>query len=462
MITVFSRELFVTEIAQTKTGFSYTQEELQQMTADVLALARSLGASAAETEVSLGMGQNVSVRMGETETIEYNRDKGVSVSVYFGQQKGHASTSDLSPQAIQDTVKAACSIARYTAKDEFCGLADKDLMAKEIPFLDLYHHWPISVEEAIEMAKECESYALGVDERITNTEGASVSTYEGMFVYANSNGFSGGYASSRHGLSCSVIAEDGPEGMQRDYWYTSARAASDLESAKHVGQMAGNRTIKRIGSKKIKTAKVPVIFESTLASGLISHLISAVSGGSLYRKSSFLLDSLGKQVMSPNVTIEELPHIRKGLASSPFDNEGVATRSRTLVQDGILQGYVLSSYSARKLGMVTTGNAGGNHNLIVKPGDMNLEALLKYMGTGLVVTELLGHGVNMVTGDYSRGAAGYWVENGVILHPVEEITIAGNLREMFMQILAVGNDVLIQGSKQVGSILVESMTVAGE
>ena len=441
--------------------FSYSLAQLQEMSTDVLRRAKDAGATAAEAEISLGFGQNVSVRMGETETIEYNRDKGVSVTVYFGQQKGHASTSDLSPQAIQDTVSAACNIARYTAKDEFCGLADADLMAKDIPDLDLYHPWALSVDAAISLAKECEASARGVDARITNSEGASVSTYEGMFAYANSHGFNSGFATSRQGMSCSVIAEEA-DSMQRDYWYTTARSAKDLDSAAAVGRLAGERTVRRLGSKRIKTAQVPVLFEAALASGLISHLVSAISGGNLYRKSSFLLDSLGKQVMSSHITIEELPHLLKGLASSPFDNEGVATKPRTLIKEGVLNGYMLSSYSARKLGMQTTGNAGGNHNLIVSHGDLDFNGLLKMMGTGLLVTELLGHGINMVTGDYSRGAAGFWVENGVIVHPVEEITIAGNLQTMLKQIVAVGNDVLVQGSKQVGSILIENMTVAGD
>ena len=442
--------------------FSYSLAQLQEMSETVLRLAKDAGASAAEAEVSLGFGQNISVRMNETETIEYNRDKGVSVSVYFGQQKGHASTSDLSPKALQDTVAAACNIARYTAKDEFCGLADAALMAKSMPDLDLHHPWDITVDGAIELAKICETEARGVDARITNSEGASVSTYEGMFAYANSHGFNGGYASSRHGLSCSVIADDGQDNMQRDYWYSTARSADDLESAQYVGRLAGERTVRRLGSKRIKTAQVPVMFDASLSSGLISHLISAISGGSLYRKSSFLVDSLGKQVMSPLVTIEEQPHLLRGLASSPFDNEGVETTSRTLVKDGVLQGYVLSSYSARKLGMKSTGNAGGNHNLIVSHGALDFNAMLKSMGTGLLVTELLGHGVNMVTGDYSRGAAGFWVENGVIVHAVEEITIAGNLADMFKQIVAIGNDVLVQGSKQIGTVLIENMTVAGD
>lgn len=442
-------------------GFSYTLDEIKQMSEDVLKVAKALGASQAEAELSLSIGQNVSVRMKEVEHIEYNRDKGMSVTVYFGKQKGHASTSDLSPQALKDTVSAACNIAKYTAQDEFCGLADADLMAKEILDLDLHHPWNLSVDEAAELAQQCEASALAVDTRITNSEGASVSTGTGFFAYSNSHGFTGGYSSSRHGISCSVIAES-DDNMQRDYWYTTARAAADLQSPELIGKLAGERTVRRLNARKIKTCQVPVLFEAPLASGLISTLISAVSGGNLYRKSSFLLDSIGQQVASPLLNIYEDPLIKKGLASSPFDNEGVATHSRQLVKDGVLQGYVLSSYSARKLGLKTTGNAGGNHNLLVQSGALDFAGMLKEMGTGLVVTELLGHGMNMVTGDYSRGAAGFWVENGVIVHPVEEITIASNMTEMLKMIVAIGNDVLVQGSKQVGSILIERMTVACE
>jgi PmbA protein len=441
--------------------FSYSLDEIKQMSEDVLKVAKSLGASSAEAELSLSVGQNVSVRLNEVENIEYNRDKGMSVTVYFGQQKGHASSSDLSQQAIKDTVSAACNIAKYTAKDEFCGLADAHLMAKDILDLDLYHPWDISVDEAIAIAKECEAAALNVDTRITNSEGASVSTGEGYFAYSNSHGFTGGYSSSRHGVSCSVIAESG-DSMQRDYWYSTARTAADLESAADIGKKAGERTVRRLNSQKIKTCQVPVLFEAPLASGLISSLVSAISGGNLYRKSSFLLDSLGKQIASPLLNIYEEPHLKKGLASSPFDSEGVATKPRQLVKNGVLQGYVLGSYSARKLGMQTTGNAGGNHNLIVKPSTLDFTGLLEQMGTGLLVTELLGSGINMVTGDYSRGAAGFWVENGVIIYPVEEITIAGNMADMLKTIVAISNDVLIQGSKQVGSILIERMTVACE
>jgi PmbA protein len=442
-------------------GFSYSLDEIKQMSRDVLKVAKDLGASSAEAEVSLSIGQNVSVRLNEVENIEYNRDKGMSVTVYFGQQKGHASTSDLSPLAINDTVAAACNIAKYTAKDVFCGLADANLMAREVLDLDLHHPWNISVDEAIVIAKECESAALGVDVRITNSEGASVSTSSGYFAYSNSHGFTGGYPSSRHGISCSVIAES-DDSMQRDYWYSTARAAADLESAVAIGKRAGERTTRRLNSKKIKTCQVPVMFEAPLASGLISSLISAISGGNLYRKSSFLLDSLGKQIASPLLNIFEEPHLKKGLASSPFDSEGVATNPRQLVKEGVLQGYVMGSYSARKLGMQTTGNAGGNHNLIVQSGAQDFAGLLKQMEKGLLVTELLGSGINMVTGDYSRGAAGFWVENGVIVHAVEEITIASNMADMLKMIVAIGNDVCIQGSKQVGSILIERMTVAGE
>ena len=433
---------------------------LKQITQDVLKLAKQAGASSAETEVSYGTGQNVSVRLGETENIEYNRDKGVSVTVYFGQQKGHASSSDLSQQALIDTVEAACNIAKYTAKDEFCGLADANLMATETPDLDLYHPWSISVEAAIEIAKICEAAAFAVDrKRITNSEGAGVSNSESVFAYANSHGFVGGYPSSQHSISCSVIAEDG-DAMQRDYWYTNARDMTDMESAEYVGKLAGARTVRRLGAQSISTCQVPVLFEAPLASGLISSLIGAISGGSLYRKSSFLLDSLGTQIASPLLNIEELPHLKKGIASSSFDSEGVATKSRKLVENGVLQGYVLGSYSARKLGMATTGNAGGSHNLIVRSTGQNFADLLKLMGTGLLVTEVLGHGLNMVTGDYSRGAAGFWVENGVIAYPVEEITIAGNMSDMLKQIVAVGSDVIAQSSKQTGSILIEKMTVA--
>jgi PmbA protein len=435
-------------------------DTLKEISQTVLNLAKQAGATSAETEVSYGTGQSVSVRLGDTENIEYNRDKGFSITVYFGHQKGHASSSDVSLQALKDTVEAACNIAKYTAKDDFCGLADAALMATNVIDLDLYHPWKIDVDTAIDIAKTCESAAMEVDtQRITNSEGASVYTHEGLFAYANSHGFIGGYPSTRHSISCSVIAEAG-DSMQRDYWYSSARAATDMDSPTVIGQRAGLRTVRRLESRPIKTGQYPVLFEAPLAGGLIGALISAISGGSLYRKSSFLLDSLGQAIASSKLNIKEHPHLMRGASSSPFDNEGVITKSRDLVSDGILQGYLLSSYSARKLGMQTTGNAGGAHNLIIQDTKHTFDDLLRLMGTGLLITEVLGHGLNMVTGDYSRGAAGFWVENGIIVHPVEEITIAGNMKDMLRQIIAIGNDVIPNSSKLTGSILIEQMTVA--
>jgi PmbA protein len=435
------------------------QDQLQQIAQDIIQLTRKAGASSAETEISFGTGQNVSVRQGETENIEYNRDKGCSVTVYFGQRKGYASTSDLSPQALKDTVEAACNIAKYTAEDAFCGLADAELMAKDFPDLSLHHPWHIDVDTALALAKRCEAAALAVDPRISNSEGASIYSQSGAFAYANSHGFIGGYPSSRHSISCSVIAEANGL-MQRDYWYSSARDALELDTPEQVGQIAGSRTVRRLGARPIKTGQYPVIFEAPLASGLISTLISAISGGNLYRKSSFLLDSLGQQIASPLLQIDEDPFLLKGAASSPFDNEGVACRPRKLVENGVLQGYLLGSYSARKLGMQSTGNAGGAHNILVRSTGHSLADLLQAMGTGLLVTELLGHGMNMVTGDYSRGAAGYWVENGEIIHPVEEITIASNMKEILKGIVAIGKDHITHSSRLTGSILVDRMTVA--
>jgi PmbA protein len=446
----------------TTSRFSLSDAALKQIAQDILHQAKANGATAAEADVSQGFGQHVTVRLGEVETIEYTRDKGLSVTVYFDKKRGNASTSDLSQQAIADTVKAACSIARYTAADEFSGLPEEALLFKgPLPELDLYHPWSLSVEDAIEQATRCEAAALAVDKRINNSEGGTVNTQESSFVYANSLGFINGYSGSRYDISAAVIAEDN-DMMQRDYWYSSARDPNDLESVASVGKRAGERTIARLNARKIGTMQVPVLFEASIASGLIGSFVGAVSGGSLYRKSSFLLDSLGKQIFSPMVQLRESPFIKKGLASGAFDSEGVATRERDVIKDGVLQGYFLSTYSSRKLGMQTTGNAGGSHNLILQSGDLDFKGLLKKMGTGLVVTELLGQGVNMVTGDYSRGAAGYWVKNGEIQHAVEEITIAGNLKDMFKQIIEVGNDVVVRGSKQCGSILIERMTVAGD
>lgn len=441
--------------------FSYPLSTLQQIARDILTHARQGGATACETNVSDGFGQTVTVRQSAVETIEYNRDKGLSVTVYIGQKRGNASTSDFSPQAISDTVAAALSIARYTANDDCAGLADAELLAKDYPHLDLYYPWKLSVEEAIELAKNCEQAAYAADKRIANSEGATISVSESQFIYANSLGFMGGYPLSRHSISCAMIAEQG-DSKQRDYWYSVARDATDLESAENIGQKAGIRSAARLGARKIATCETPVLFEAPVASSLIGHFASAVSGGNLYRKSSFLLDSIGQQIFAPDIQIIELPYIHKGLASSAFDDDGVATVERKVVENGIVQGYFLGSYSARKLGMRTTGNAGGTHNLIMQnAAPMDFDALLKKIGTGLLVTELLGHGINAVTGDYSRGASGYWVENGEVCYPVEEITIAGNLQEIFQGILAIGNDIVVRGSKQSGSVLIDHMTVAG-
>jgi len=442
-------------------SFSYAFATLQQLAEDVLKHARDKGATACEVDVSEGFGQSVGVRCDEVETIEFNRDKGVGVTVYCGQRKGYASTSDFSPQALRDTVEAALAIARFTAADDCAGLADAELMAHDTPDLDLYHPWALTVEDAIETARRCEQAAFDASPLVSNSEGASISTQQAQFVAANSLGFMGGYPTSRHYISCSVIAGEN-DGMQRDDWYTTHRDAAQLEDPLRVGRIAAERAVARLGGRKVSTGDFPVLFEATLAGGLLGSLVHAASGGALYRKASFLVDHLGKRVLPEFVNISERPHIRCGLGSAPFDSDGVATREREVVSGGILQGYFLSAYTARKLGLQTTGNAGGSHNLIIEPGELGLDGLLRKMNRGLLVTELLGQGVNYVTGDYSRGAAGYWVEDGGIAYPVEEITIAGNLRDMFAGIVAVGNDVLVRGSKQTGSILVDRMTVAGE
>ncbi|MBU0621405.1 MAG: metalloprotease PmbA [Gammaproteobacteria bacterium] len=436
-------------------------DTLRQIASDAVAYARKQGASACSTEVSEGFGQAVSVRHGAVETIEYNRDKGMSVSVYLGQRRGNASTSDFSTKALRDTVDAALNIARYTAEDDCAGLPDADQLATEFPDLDLYHPWKLDVEQAIALACDCERAAFRADKRIVNSEGATVNVNEGTFVQANSLGFNAGYPSSRHSVSCSVIAGKN-DAMERDYWYSVARNAADILKVEEIGRIAAERTVRRLKARKLDTMQCPVLFEAPVAAGLIGHFVGAVSGGSLYRKSSFLLDHLDKPVFAPHIDLFDVPDIPRGLASSPFDSEGVRVRNRRIVEQGVLRGYFLGSYSARKLGMQTTGNAGGNHNLILRSArTRTFDELLKEMGRGLLVTELLGHGVNSVTGDYSRGAAGFWVERGEIQYPVHEITIAGNLKDMFRHIAAVGDDVLVQGSRQCGSILIEKMTVAG-
>ncbi|WP_172203885.1 MULTISPECIES: metalloprotease PmbA [unclassified Niveibacterium] len=445
----------------TSNGFSFTQDALREIAADVLKSAKGQGASACDVDVSEGWGHSVSVRQGEVDTLEYHRDKGISVTVYLGQQRGHASTTDFAPQALRDTVAAAVSIARFTASDPAAGLPDPDQLAREPRELDLFHPWATDVDASIELARRCEASGFSVSELVTNSEGASVSTQQTQFVSANSLGFCEGYATTRHGLGCSMIAGEG-DGMQRDDWYVTRRNALDLPAPEAIGDYVARRALSRLNARKLNTCEVPVLFEAPLAAGLLGHFVSAASGGSLYRRSSFLLDTLGTQVFSDAVTLLEDPFIPGGLASSWFDDEGVATARREVVTRGTLNGWFLGSYSARKLGLKSTGNAGGCHNLILQPGKLGLTGLLKKMGRGLFVTELLGHGVNTVTGDYSRGAAGYWVENGEIAYPVHEITIAGNLRDMFRDIVACGNDMLVRGSKQCGSVLIGNMTVAGD
>lgn len=436
------------------------QARLEALVREILAEAQAQGASAAEAGVSFDVGLSVTVRLGEVETLEYHRARGLGVTVYFGQRKGSASTSDISPAAVRETVRAACGIARYTAEDACAGLADPERLAREIPDLELDHPWNITAERAIELARECEDTARAADARITNSEGASVATHRSLRVYGNSNGFIGGYPSTRHSISCTVVARQGDR-MQRDYWYSVAREPAALESPAAVGRRAAERTVRRLGGRKLATCKAPVLFVPELARGLLGHFVGAIRGASLYRKASFLLDHLGKQVFPSYLRIHEQPHLKRALGSAPFDNEGVATQARDVVRDGRLEGYVLDSYAARRLGMQTTGNAGGVHNLTVEPGTLDFSGLLREMGTGLLVTELMGQGVSIVTGDYSRGAAGFWVEDGEIQYPVEEITIAGNLRDMFQQVVAVGNDVDTRGSIRTGSWLVESMTIAG-
>ncbi len=437
-----------------------SNQQLIDVTQQALDEAKRRGASAADAAVSRSQGLTVTVRLGAVETVEYNRDKTLVVNVYFGHRSGSASTSDFTPHAVADTVRAASSIAKYTAEDECAGLADRDRLATNIIELDLDHPWELALDGAIEMARECEDHARQLDERITNSEGASISTHRGSEAYANTHGFAGLVTGTRHSMSCAVIGEqDGL--MQRDYWYSATRDPADLESPPLVGETAARRTLRRLGARQISTREAPVLFEAPIASSLLSHFLSAVRGSSLYRKASFLLDQLDQSVFPSFVRIHEQPHLPKAVGSAAFDNEGVTTENRDLVTGGVLRGYVLDSYSARKLGMQTTGNAGGVRNLTIEPGALDLTGLLREMDTGLLVTELIGFGVNVVTGDYSRGAAGFWVEGGEIQYPVEEITIAGNLKTMFQHIARVGNDVDERGNIRCGSILLEKMTIAG-
>jgi PmbA protein len=445
--------------------FPHTQDQLREIAADILRHAKQLGATDAATEISEGDGLSVTVRCGTVETIEHNRDKMVGVTVFLGTQRGNASTSDFSPQALRDTVAAAYNIARFTAADPCAGLADESLLETSPADLDLFHPWTLAADEAVEIASRAEQAAFDTDARVSNSEGASVSAQHSQFVLATSRGFSGGYPYSRHFVSCAPIAGTG-RNMQRDDWYSSRRNAGDLAAPEAVGRYAAERALARIGARSLDTRKCPVMFEAPLAAGLVGAFVQATSGGALYRKTSFLCNSLGQQVFAPHIQIVEDPHVRRGVGSAPFDEEGVRTRKRLVVDAGAVQGYFLSTYSARKLGMQTTGNAGGSHNVALRstltsPED-DFEAMLRKLGTGLLLTELMGQGVNYVTGDYSRGAAGFWVENGVIQYPVEEITVASTLQEMFAGIVAIGADTLVRGSKETGSVLIEQMTIAGQ
>ena len=451
------------------TVFTHSQDQLKQLAQDVLRYAKEKGASDAAVDISEGSGLSVAVRKGKIETIEQNKDKGIGVTVYLGEgrnvRRGNASTSDFSQQALKETVEAAYNIARFTAIDDCAGLPDEENLELNPRDLKLCTPWLITAEEAVELAQRCEAAALSVDKRITNSEGASVYAQQSHFVAANSRGFIGGYPFSRHTISVAPIAGKGSN-MQRDDWYSSMRDPKKLAKPEAIGRYAAERALARLNACKLSTRKCPVLFEAPLAAGLLGAFVQAVSGGALYRKSTFLLDSLGKQVLPEHIQILEDPHVIGGVGSAPFDDEGVKTHRREVVRDGVVQGYFLSTYSARKLGMETTGNSGGSHNLSITSSlttvSDNFKGMLKKLDTGLLVTELMGQGVNYVTGDYSRGASGYWVEKGVIQYPVEEITIAGNMKDMLRQIVAIGNDTLIRGTKETGSILLESMTIAGD
>jgi PmbA protein len=436
------------------------QKELEDIVSLVLDEAREQGVDQAEAAASHAIGLCATARLGSVESLEYTNDRGVGVTVYKDQKKGSASTSDFSPAALREAVIKACSFAKYTAADEHSGLADKELMARDIPDLDLAHEWEIQTDDAIRIAIDCEDAARGFDSRVTNSEGASVSSSSGVRAYGNTHGFLAGFPTTSHSINCVVIGESNGD-MERDYWYSSARDARDLESPQEIGKTAARRTVQRLGSRKIKTETAPILFAPEVARGFIGHAISAVSGGAQYRKSSFLLNAVDEQIFPDFVQIQERPHIPKALGSTPYDAEGVATRERDLVVDGVLQGYILGSYSARRLGLQTTANAGGAHNLLVPGASEDMESLIKSMHRGFLVQELIGQGVNAVTGDYSRGAVGHWVENGEISYPVHEITIAGNLKELYQRISAIGNDQDLRSGIRCGSLLVDAMTIAG-
>ncbi|MGB9091460.1 MAG: metalloprotease PmbA [Pseudomonas farsensis] len=433
---------------------------LQEQVEAIVAEARRQGASACEVAVSLEQGLSTTVRQREVETVEFNRDQGFGITLYVGQRKGSASTSASGPEAIRETVAAALAIAKHTSEDDCSGLADAALMARDIPDLDLYHDWGIEPEQAIEMALACEAAAFEADKRIINADGTSLNTHQGVRVYGNSHGFIGGYASTRHSLSCVMIAE-GDGQMQRDYWYDVNRQGQLLADPRNIGQRAAQRAASRLGARPVPTCEVPVLFAAELAGGLFGSFLSAISGGNLYRKSSFLEGTLGQRLFPAWLTLDERPHIPRAMASAAFDGDGLATYAKPFVDKGELVSYVLGTYSGRKLGLPSTANSGGVHNLFVTHGVEDQQALIRRMGRGLLVTELMGHGLNMVTGDYSRGAAGFWVENGEIQFPVQEVTIAGNMKDMFQQIVAIGSDVETRSNIHTGSVLIERMTVAG-
>ncbi|MGE8294360.1 MAG: metalloprotease PmbA [Pseudomonas sp.] len=433
---------------------------LQEQVESILAEARRQGASACEVAVSAGQGLSTTIRQGEVETVEFNRDQGFGITLYVGQRKGSASTSATGIEAIRETVAAALAIAKHTSEDNCAGLADAALMARDLPELDLYHPWSITPEQAVERALACEAAAFAADSRIKNADGTSLNTHQGCRVYGNSHGFVGGYASTRHSLSCVMIAE-GEGQMQRDYWYDVNRQGELLADAAGIGRRAAERAVSRLGARPVPTCEVPVLFAAELAGGLFSHLLAAISGGNLYRHSSFLEGALGQRLFPEWLSLDERPHLPRALGSAAFDGDGLGTYAKPFVEKGELVSYVLGTYSGRKLGLPSTANSGGVHNLFVTHGDEDQQALIRRMGRGLLVTELMGQGLNLVTGDYSRGAAGFWVENGEIQFPVQEVTIAGNLRDMFRQIVAVGCDLERRGNICTGSVLIERMTVAG-
>ena len=447
--------------AATPVSLSDNRAELTRIINRVLEQAGRLGADAAEADISAGSGLSAHVHKGQVDKLEYERDKALGVTLYLNRQKGNASTSDFSEAALAKTVQAAAGIAAHASRDECAGLVEAELMAGAVPDLDRHHPWPLAPEAALEMAVECEQRAFDQDKRINNSDGVSVNTYSGISLYGNTHGFVDGWNWSSHSIDCTVIATDA-RGMQRDGWYSRACDYRDLEGIAAISAEAARRTVARLGARKLSTRKAPVIFEAPVAAGLFSAFIMAISGGALYRRASFLLDKKGEQVFADGINIRERPHLRKALGSAPFDNDGVATRARDIVRDGVLQDYVLGGYAARKLGLQSTGNAGGVHNLVIEPGPSGLTEMMRNMGTGLLVTDMIGFGVNQVTGDYSRGASGLWVEQGEPVWPVEEITVAGNLAEMYKNIKMIGNDVDPRGNILTGSVLIDGLTIAGK